>query len=448
MPVFCHRCGAALADQAAFCSVCGTPVASVQSDSWKSSSEPRYSLVGEPINSTQDESAVMQTDRRGTLFYQIGDALGVRGVMFVALVIIGTLFAMWRTTSSDPAVTSSVQQDEPPQRDSSAEDHNPHISPNYFGGNPVSDGRTYSVALIVAASDIPVGTQLFAQGRVVSFGYAGMRSRPFAIIEDEQQPGKTLLCAMMADEGAEVLSLYHQGESVQVFGEYMGTLSLAGNPSMPTFSDCKVASPTDKVVRPSQASEVSRPASVADDKGVGARDDWKQWETRSPTFDPEADLTHSLADAPLTSSERSQIYKVIDDTSTPDSFTDSQREEEQKTVMSARVGFIGLAEDGSQQVLVKGPESPDFCGASGNCPIWIFIRRSGRLQLALGTGGQFLILRGAFSKGFHTLATGWHMGAGKEDFSVYRWNGTKYGEVDCYEADIDSNPPLITDCKK
>ena len=122
--------------------------------------------------------------------------------------------------------------------------------PNYAGGNPASDGRTYSVALIVAASDIPLETQLFAQGRVASFGYAGMRSRPFAVIQDEQQPGKTLLCAMMADEGAQVVSLYHQGEIVQVSGSYMGILSLAGNPSMPTLSDCKVASPTDKVVRP------------------------------------------------------------------------------------------------------------------------------------------------------------------------------------------------------
>jgi hypothetical protein len=151
-----------------------------------------------------------------------------------------------------------------------SEDREVHVTPNYFGGNPLSDGRTYSVALIVAASEIPLRTQLFAQGRVASFGYAGTRSRPFAVIQDEQQPGKTLLCAMMPDEGTEVLSLYHQGESVQVFGEYMGTLSLAGNPSMPTFSDCKVASPTGNVVSPAQVADVQRPAPVADDRSVSS----------------------------------------------------------------------------------------------------------------------------------------------------------------------------------
>jgi hypothetical protein len=143
---------------------------------------------------------------------------------------------------------------------SHVENHEVKVSPNYFGGNPISDGRTYSVALIAAASEIPVGTELFAQGRVVSFGYASIRSRPFVILEDEQQTGKMLLCAMAADEGAEVISLYHPREAVQVYGEYMGTLSIAGNPSMPTFSNCKVASPTDKVVRPEPAPPV--PAQV------------------------------------------------------------------------------------------------------------------------------------------------------------------------------------------
>ena len=132
---------------------------------------------------------------------------------------------------------------------SHAENRELKVSPNYFGGNPVSDGRTYSIALI-AASEIPVGTELFAQGKIVSFGFASVRSRPFAVLEDEQQTGKMLLCAMGADEGAEVISLYHLHEAVQVYGEYMGILSIAGNPSMPTFSNCKVASPTDKVVRP------------------------------------------------------------------------------------------------------------------------------------------------------------------------------------------------------
>jgi hypothetical protein len=104
MPKFCSSCGAALADQVAFCSACGTRVTSGPTvPPLKPSSEPRYSTVGAPLNPTQDESAVMKTDRRDTLFSQIGGALGVRGVMVVALVIAGILFAIWMG-SDDPGI--------------------------------------------------------------------------------------------------------------------------------------------------------------------------------------------------------------------------------------------------------------------------------------------------------------------------------------------------------
>lgn len=110
------------------------------------------------------------------------------------------------------------------------------------------------VALIVGTPEIPVGVKLFAQGKVTIFDYAsGMRSRPFVVLADEQQPSKTLLCGMMGDEGAQVFSLYHVGEVVAVSGEYMATTSLAGYPSMPLLRDCHVADAEENVVRPTSS---------------------------------------------------------------------------------------------------------------------------------------------------------------------------------------------------
>ncbi len=129
-------------------------------------------------------------------------------------------------------------------------DHKLHLVPNFSGTGAIEDGRTYSVALINGTPDIPLSTQLFVQGRVARFGYAGMRSRVFAILTDEQESEKSLLCAMRAEESAKVLSLYHVGESVQATGEYMGNMSLAGNPPMPVLSYCRVAGPRQDVVRP------------------------------------------------------------------------------------------------------------------------------------------------------------------------------------------------------
>lgn len=165
-------------------------------------------------------------------------------------------------------------------------------------------------------------------------------------------------------------------------------------------------------------------------------------------FDLEAHLTHSLSNAPLTDAERGQIYRLIDDKTIHDSFTDEQRDKERETVLSSRVGSIMLADHGKEQVVVQGPAI--FCGAHGNCSIWIFTRESGRLRLVLETGGGIFIVSKNSSRGFHDVATGWHMSAEEEGFSVYRWDGSKYFELDCYRARFDADeperPPKIEDC--
>ncbi len=76
-----------------------------------------------------------------------------------------------------------------------------------------------------------------------------------------------------------------------------------------------------------------------------ARDDWKQ-----PSLDLDTQLTATLAEAPpLTGEERAQVYKVIVNFAVSE-----KRKEEPETLMSARVGTIGFATDGSRQVLVQG----------------------------------------------------------------------------------------------
>jgi hypothetical protein len=176
------------------------------------------------------------------------------------------------------------------------------------------------------------------------------------------------------------------------------------------------------------------------------REDWRHLDGSS--LDREAHLDHSLGDAPLTSEERAQIYQVIDDKTVHDSFTDGQQDEERESVMSARVGSIVLAKDGSQQVVVQGPGL--FCGANGNCSIWIFVRRHGSLQLALETGGGAFIVRSTSNHGYRDVATGWHMSSDEERFNVYSWNGIKYQLVDCYTAKFDQEnrgkPPVIAEC--
>jgi len=116
--------------------------------------------------------------------------------------------------------------------------------PNFSGNGAIEDGGVYGVALILATSDIPVGTELFAQGKIAQFGYAGMQSKPFTVNGDEQHSEKSWLYARTEDEGTEVLSPYHVAETVQVSGEYMCNLSVAGNSAMPVLSNCRAAGPS------------------------------------------------------------------------------------------------------------------------------------------------------------------------------------------------------------
>lgn len=167
------------------------------------------------------------------------------------------------------------------------------------------------------------------------------------------------------------------------------------------------------------------------------RDDWKP----GSTSEVGANLIYSLGNAPLTTREREQIYRLLDNQVVHDSFTNGQREEERDTVMGARVGFIGLADDGRLQVLVEGPQL--FCGANGNCSYWIFTRQHDQLHLVLDAAGSFHV-KTTSTRGFHDVVTSWHMSAYEGVFTVYRWNGTKYGRTDCYSVKYDRDYPVET----
>ena len=175
-----------------------------------------------------------------------------------------------------------------------------------------------------------------------------------------------------------------------------------------------------------------------------SRYDWKQWSV----LDLDKLLTYTLQDTPLTNSERQQIYKQIDNEYVHDSFTDAQRDEEREAVMSARVGSIALADDGSQQVLVQGPRF--FCGATGNCSYWVFIRQNGQLRLVLAAGGSLIRVRNASRHGFCDVATFWHLSAYDSESRVYHWDGSKYEQADCFisklNRDDPDKAPIIAGC--
>jgi hypothetical protein len=195
---------------------------------------------------------------------QLLTAYGVIGafVLVVLLIWLAKLGSPDKPAST-PATHTAVETVGSPVVAAEAEDHNVHISANYFGGNPLSDGRTYSVyTLAVYQNKIPLHTELFVQGRIAQF-VLGM-----IVLEDEKEPSMRMACfAKNQDEYYDIQRYYPIGTTVQVSGEYAGDSARVALTDQkvfegrPVLNNCIAAGATedDKVVRPAQAPEMSRP---------------------------------------------------------------------------------------------------------------------------------------------------------------------------------------------
>ena len=122
----------------------------------------------------------------------------------------------------------------------SAADHELHVLPNFFGRGAVSDGRTYSVALISAyQSKIPPATKLVVQGIIGR----QVGSHSLSLV-DELDGQKTLVCGMTPEEFQDVTFFFHLGNRAQAMGDYV-----SASAGVPILENCRFSSPTDRVVR-------------------------------------------------------------------------------------------------------------------------------------------------------------------------------------------------------
>ena len=152
------------------------------------------------------------------------------------------------TANQEPVQTLQTAQTEMP-----SEDHELHLEPNIFGRGAISDGRTYSVALIsMQKAAIPPATSLFVQGTIL-----GRFDTNVIVLADEEDPEEKILCSMSSDESEDVAFYYKIGETVRATGNFGMT-----NLGLPTLRDCQVSSATGKVVRPKPVDEPETPVNT------------------------------------------------------------------------------------------------------------------------------------------------------------------------------------------
>jgi hypothetical protein len=132
-------------------------------------------------------------------------------------------------------------------------------------------------------------------------------------------------------------------------------------------------------------------------------------------------------------------------------FHDSYTAEElpRKTLLLEKTP-LGFHLRGEQASLVVLEDAPDDlrCGATGNCPIWIFAHHGAGLNLILESEGWGVAVRHATNHGLHDVAVASHLSGSMTAFNVYRFDGSGYKPLDCYVAHYDGDRVRISGCNE
>ena len=118
---------------------------------------------------------------------------------------------------------------------------------------------------------------------------------------------------------------------------------------------------------------------------------------------------------------------------------------------NTRIKFVDLNDDGVAEVLAQATGVKIGCGATGNCPFWVFQETPAGFRKLLDTRGQdgiggiqvFTVSAGR-SDGFNDLVLGAHESASEKALFVYRFRDGQYRVAECYDADwwcMECSPP-------
>lgn len=132
-------------------------------------------------------------------------------------------------------------------------------------------------------------------------------------------------------------------------------------------------------------------------------------------------------------------------------------EELKKVALDTRIKLIDLNADGIPEVVAQGCCLKAGCGATGNCPFWVFRKSASHYGLLLETFGQVFTIESTKTNGFSDIVVGTHDSARQKTLTIYHYRNGGYKDVGCYVADWWSSEggtfhelkePEITPCAK
>lgn len=100
------------------------------------------------------------------------------------------------------------------------------------------------------------------------------------------------------------------------------------------------------------------------------------------------------------------------------------------------IGYFDLNGDGKKEVFARAIGIP-FCGAVGNCDLFILKRTIGGLRLLLHADDQIDLanmgeqISRRSTNGYLDITTKGHFSASETSFTTYKFNGSRYVETGC-----------------
>jgi hypothetical protein len=151
---------------------------------------------------------------------------------------------------------------------------------------------------------------------------------------------------------------------------------------------------------------------------------WKDWQ--------ELSAEQSLRKAQLVYQQKKAIASAIADAIRPMmSDLEIQSETElQKAALDTRVKMIDLNGDGVPEVVAQGMVN---CGATGNCPFWVFRKAKFGYELLLEGEAQTFTIQTSSSNEFRDIVLARHGSYDSGDLAYYVYRKGLYQEAGCYD---------------
>jgi hypothetical protein len=168
----------------------------------------------------------------------------------------------------------------------------------------------------------------------------------------------------------------------------------------------------------------------------------------------------------LTTQDKTAIRKTISGWvhSHADGDSDNSAVALKALLRNLRIKAVDLNGDGIPEFVVQPTGPNDWCGATGNCVLWIFQRSERDFSLifdseqgnGVGAAEMFNVLPHR-TNGYSDLVLAAHDSASEKTLFLYKFDGRQYRPHECYDADWQtytngevgySKEPTITTCEK